>query len=105
LLKKDPAKADALKRLSIEYEDRIRQLEATEGDHSNRRLRLFSAEYERLSREGLKQERATILELRTKKSSTTRCSAAFNRTSISPKRAFDEWWSETSSRPDPAQRW
>ena len=63
---KDPAKADALKRLGIEYEDRIRQLEATEGDHSSRRLRLFSAEYERLSREGLKQERATILELRNK---------------------------------------
>ena len=63
---KDPAKADALKRLRIEYEDRIRQLEATEGDHTSRRLRLFSAEYERLSREGLKQERDTILQLRNK---------------------------------------
>jgi CPA1 family monovalent cation:H+ antiporter len=63
---KDPAKADALKRLRIEYEDRIRQLEGTESDHSNRRLRLFSAEYERLSREGLKQERDTILQLRNK---------------------------------------
>jgi len=63
---KDPAKADALKRLRIEYEDRIRQLEATEGDHTSRRLRLFSQEYERLSREGLKQERNTILELRNK---------------------------------------
>ncbi|HWC61603.1 MAG TPA: Na+/H+ antiporter [Verrucomicrobiae bacterium] len=63
---KDPAKADALKRLRIEYEDRIRQLEVTEGNRSNRHLRLFSAEYERLSREGLKQERATILQLRNK---------------------------------------
>ena len=61
---KDSAKADALKRLRIEYEDRIRQLEATETDRTNKRLRLFSAEYERLSREGLKQERETILQLR-----------------------------------------
>jgi CPA1 family monovalent cation:H+ antiporter len=63
---KDPAKAEALKRVRIEYEDRIRQLEASESDHQNRRLRLFSAEYERLSREGLKQERDTILQLRNK---------------------------------------
>ena len=63
---KDPTKADALKRLRIEYEDRIRQLEAVETDHTDRHLRLFSAEYERLSREGLKQERATILQLRNK---------------------------------------
>jgi len=61
---KDSAKADALKRLRIEYEDRIRQLEATETDRTNKRLRLFSAEYERLSREGLEQERETILQLR-----------------------------------------
>jgi CPA1 family monovalent cation:H+ antiporter len=63
---KDPAKADALKRLRIEYEDRIRQLEAAEGDHTSRRLRLFSEEYERLSCVALKQERQTILELRNK---------------------------------------
>jgi len=61
---KDPAKAEALKRVRIEYEDRIRQLEATASDHPSRRLRLFSEEYERLSREGLKQERDTILQLR-----------------------------------------
>jgi Na+/H+ antiporter len=60
------AKADALKRLRIEYEDRISQLEATEPDHKSHRLRLFSDEYERLSREGLKQERETILQLRNK---------------------------------------
>lgn len=66
IAEKDPAKADALRRLRIEYEDRIRQLEASEGERSSRRLRLFSAEYERLSREGLKQERDTILDLRNK---------------------------------------
>jgi CPA1 family monovalent cation:H+ antiporter len=62
----DAAKSDALKRLRIEYEDRINQLEATEPDHQSRRLHLFSKEYERLSREGLKQERETILQLRNK---------------------------------------
>ena len=61
---KDPTKAEASKRVRIEYEDRIRQLEATESDHPSRRLRLFSEEYERLSREGLQQERDTILQLR-----------------------------------------
>jgi len=61
---KDPAKADALKRVRIEYEDRIRQLEATQTNRTDRHLRLFSAEYERLSHEGLKQERETILQLR-----------------------------------------
>jgi Na+/H+ antiporter len=63
---KDPTKADALKRLRIEYEDRIRHLEATEGNRTDRRVRLFSTEYERLSREGLEQERDTILQLRNK---------------------------------------
>jgi CPA1 family monovalent cation:H+ antiporter len=63
---KESSKADALKRLRIEYEDRIRQLEATDTSRPNRRLRLFSEEYERLSREGLKQERDTILQLRNK---------------------------------------
>ena len=62
----DPAKADALRRLRIEYEDRIRQLEVPEADSHDHHLRLFSAEYERLSREGLKQERQTILQLRNK---------------------------------------
>jgi CPA1 family monovalent cation:H+ antiporter len=63
----DAAKSDALKRVRIEYEDRISQLEASESDHhKSHRLRLFSQEYERLSREGLKQERETILQLRNK---------------------------------------
>jgi len=66
IAEKDPAKADALKRLRIEYEDRIRQLDVPENNRSDRHLRLFSAEYERLSHEGLKQERATILQLRNK---------------------------------------
>jgi CPA1 family monovalent cation:H+ antiporter len=63
---RDPTKTDAAKRLRIEYEDRIRQLEATEPDHVKRHLRLFSNEYERLSRETLNQERHTILQLRNK---------------------------------------
>lgn len=63
---RDPAKTDAYKRLRIEYEDRIRQLEATEPDHVKRHLRLFSNEYERLSRDALKEERRTILQLRNK---------------------------------------
>jgi len=63
----DPSKAEALRRLRIEYEDRIRQLEASpEADRHDHQLHLFSAEYERLSREGLKQERHTILQLRNK---------------------------------------
>ncbi|HEX4263669.1 MAG TPA: Na+/H+ antiporter [Verrucomicrobiae bacterium] len=63
----DAAKSDALKRVRIEYEDRISQLEVSQSDHhKNHRLRLFSQEYERLSREGLKQERETILQLRNK---------------------------------------
>lgn len=62
----NPAKADAAKRLRIEYEDRIRQLEATDAHRKNSRFRLFSEEYERLSCAGLKEERKTILELRNK---------------------------------------
>ena len=61
---RDSTKTDAHKRLRIEYEDRIRQLEATELDHMKHRLRLFSNEYEALSREGLNIERRTILRLR-----------------------------------------
>lgn len=63
---REPAKADAANRLQIEYEDRIKELEATDPEHKTRHLRLFSAAYERLSREGLKEERHTILHLRNK---------------------------------------
>lgn len=61
---RDPAKADAMGRLRIEYEDRIRQLKASEPKRTGKHFRLFSAEYERLSQITLEQERKTILELR-----------------------------------------
>ena len=57
-------KTDALPRLTVEYEDRIRQLQVTEKENPNTRRRLFSAEFERLSEEALHVERATILKLR-----------------------------------------
>ena len=60
----DPAKADALQRLRIEYEDRIRQLEAVAPESDGTPRRLFSSEYERLSHEALQRERRTILQLR-----------------------------------------
>jgi CPA1 family monovalent cation:H+ antiporter len=50
--------------IRTEYEDRIQQLERTEKTTENSTHGLFSAEYERLSREALKVERATILDLR-----------------------------------------
>jgi Na+/H+ antiporter len=61
---KIPAKADALKRLRIEYEDHISQLESVEPQRANAPLRLFSSEYERLSHVALDQERRTIIQLR-----------------------------------------
>jgi hypothetical protein len=60
----DPAKADALKRLRIEYEDHIRQVEGAASSNVGTPLRRFSTEYERLSLEALVQERQTILHLR-----------------------------------------
>jgi len=60
----NPAKADARRRLSIEYEDRIRQLEDTDPTNANTPRHLFSAEYEHLSYETLMEERKTILHLR-----------------------------------------
>jgi CPA1 family monovalent cation:H+ antiporter len=60
----NPAKADAKRRLSIEYEDRIRQLEATDTENGNTPRHLFSSEYEHLSYETLMEERKTILQLR-----------------------------------------
>jgi CPA1 family monovalent cation:H+ antiporter len=62
--KKSPVKADALKRLRIEYEDHVRQLESAEPELASAPLRLFSSEYERLSRVALDQERRTIIRLR-----------------------------------------
>jgi CPA1 family monovalent cation:H+ antiporter len=60
----DPAKADALQRLRVEYEDHIRQVEGTEPESAGTPLRLFSSEFERLSHEALQVERRTILQLR-----------------------------------------
>jgi CPA1 family monovalent cation:H+ antiporter len=58
------AKGDALERLHIEYEDRIRQLEAREPGNSDAAQRLYSSEFETLSFEVLREERKTILQLR-----------------------------------------
>jgi CPA1 family monovalent cation:H+ antiporter len=51
-------------RLRSEYEERIRELERVCGSTDRVRRSLFSADYERLSREALSVERATILDLR-----------------------------------------
>jgi monovalent cation/hydrogen antiporter len=60
----NPAKADAKRRLIIEYEDRIRQLETNDAENPGSRRHLFSSEYEHLSQETLVVERETILHLR-----------------------------------------
>lgn len=64
LAEKDPAKAEALQRLRVEYEDHISQLAGAEPQSAGTPLRLFSSEYERLSREALRVERMSILKLR-----------------------------------------
>ena len=64
IAERDPAKADALERLRIEYEDHIRQVEGAEPESAGTPLRLFSSEYERLSHEALRVERRTIVKLR-----------------------------------------
>ena len=61
---RDSMKTDALQRLRIEYEDHISQLAPAESKRAGSRLRLFSSEYERLSRIALEQERRTIIHLR-----------------------------------------
>ncbi|MCX6847984.1 MAG: cation:proton antiporter [Verrucomicrobia bacterium] len=61
---KDPAKADALQRLRMEYEDHIRQVEGAASANAGTPLRRFSTEYEHLSLASLLQERQTILHLR-----------------------------------------
>ena len=60
----EPAKADVLQRLRVEYEDHIRQVEGSEPESAGTPLRLFSSEYERLSHEALQVERRTIIRLR-----------------------------------------
>ncbi len=64
IAERDPAKADALQRLRVEYEDHIRQLEGAEPQSAGTPLRLFSSEYERLSVEALRVERISIIKLR-----------------------------------------
>jgi CPA1 family monovalent cation:H+ antiporter len=59
----EPAKAEALDRLIVEYEDQIHQIESA-GTRTDVPLRLFSSEFERLSNEALQIERRTILQLR-----------------------------------------
>ncbi|MEI9865097.1 MAG: Na+/H+ antiporter [Limisphaerales bacterium] len=63
-VKRDSMKTDALQRLRVEYEDHINQLAPVESKRAGSRLRLFSSEYERLSRVALEQERRTIIQLR-----------------------------------------
>jgi CPA1 family monovalent cation:H+ antiporter len=63
LRESNPSKEEALDRLRVEYEDRIRQLNAYEPQESGPR-HLFSSEYEQLSHEALEVERRTIIELR-----------------------------------------
>jgi len=65
IAEREPQKADALQRLRVEYEDHIRQVRGVEPG-AGAPLRRFSAEYERLSHEALRVERATILQLRDK---------------------------------------
>ncbi|MDB6034233.1 MAG: Na+/H+ antiporter [Verrucomicrobiales bacterium] len=55
---------EMLKRLRVEYEDRIRQLEAEEDQDGGKSRHLYSKDYERLAFEGLKTERQVILKLR-----------------------------------------
>jgi monovalent cation/hydrogen antiporter len=61
---REPAKADALQRLRVEYEDHILQVKGAESENAGTSLRLFSSEFERLSYEALQVERRTILQLR-----------------------------------------
>jgi CPA1 family monovalent cation:H+ antiporter len=64
IAERDPAKADALQRLRIEYEDRVRQLEGYEIRNTHSPRHLFSSEYEYLSHETLQVESRIILQLR-----------------------------------------
>jgi CPA1 family monovalent cation:H+ antiporter len=64
IAEREPAKADALQRLRVEYEDHIRQVEGAELQNAGTPLRLFSSEFELLSHEALQIERRTILQLR-----------------------------------------
>ena len=61
----ESARPEALQRLRAEYEERIQVLsEVCTRELSSEHDRLFSKDYEQLAREGLRVERATILNLR-----------------------------------------
>src|SRR5437773_7380630 len=54
IAERDPAKADALERLRIEYEDHIRQVEGAGPESAGTPLRLFSSEHEPLPHEAIR---------------------------------------------------
>lgn len=58
------ASPDTIHRLRMEYEDRIRQLEACDSPEPGARPRLFSTEYEQVSHDALQVERRTLIQLR-----------------------------------------
>jgi CPA1 family monovalent cation:H+ antiporter len=64
IAEREPAKAEAANHLRVEYEDRVRQLEAYDGEASDSRPGLFSSEYESLSSQALAVERRIIVTLR-----------------------------------------
>ncbi|MDB6028624.1 MAG: Na+/H+ antiporter, partial [Verrucomicrobiales bacterium] len=60
----NPTEVDAIQRLRIEYEDRLRELESYNAQEGESASRIFSTAYDELSKEALKSERKTILKLR-----------------------------------------
>jgi CPA1 family monovalent cation:H+ antiporter len=64
IVRQDPSRMDASRRLEIEYEDRLEQLRATDDTDSATGGQVFSTAYDELSQETLMVERQTILELR-----------------------------------------
>jgi len=56
--------SETIHRLRIEYEDRIRQLQACDSPEPGGRPRLFSSEYEQVSHDALQVERRTLIQLR-----------------------------------------
>jgi len=64
LTKSQSANPDVLRRMQIEYDDRIRQLDLAEPIDGDKAHHLFHHDYEDLSRELLEVERSVILQLR-----------------------------------------
>jgi len=64
IAKSRPVDEGVLSRLRAEYEDRIEQLTEHQDEEDHKKLSLYSAEYEKLSKEMLGEERKTILHLR-----------------------------------------